>query len=76
MGFFSRTDAARETAILPIHPSLFFDLLIRFFSMLLTTFCLLFLLVNAIADKESVLHGHVSGKKAHDEHEDHKIVLG
>ncbi|KAE9548993.1 hypothetical protein FO519_007797 [Halicephalobus sp. NKZ332] len=44
--------------------------------MLLTSFCFLFLLINVSADKESVLHGHVSGKNSHDEHEDHKIVLG
>uniref|UniRef100_A0A7E5A1Q9 Reticulocalbin-3 n=1 Tax=Panagrellus redivivus TaxID=6233 RepID=A0A7E5A1Q9_PANRE len=29
-----------------------------------------------VAEKESVLHGHVAGNKPHDEHEDHKIVLG
>jgi Ca2+-binding EF-hand superfamily protein len=44
--------------------------------MFLLSFIFLFAFITVNADKESTLHGHVTGNKPHNPHEDHKIVLG
>jgi Ca2+-binding EF-hand superfamily protein len=43
---------------------------------LFSYFIFIFLFFTVKAEKESVLHGHVTGNKPHNPHEDHKIVLG